>query len=394
MMHRKSFPLFAFALGVCLHAGLMERNVYADDVDDQLKILAAVGPDGEGSAAARRARDRLLKRGPEILPRLLQAMDTPNLIAANWCRSVFEQIVSRQLKSPQPKLPLVLFRRFVEDPRRQGRLRRRLLDLLDGLDKGYRGRLLRRFLADPEFREEAVADLLRLADTARKQGRKADAIRQYRSAFDHARSSTQIRQASERLKSLGEKADIIAQMGFVTDWYLLGPFDAPGKTGFTLRFPPEKNVELSAVYQGKNSRKIRWQRHRTTDRLGQVNLISAVASVKEAVGYAYCELLSARDQTAELRCGADDNLTVWLNGRKVFSRLQWLNGTRLDRFSAAVKIKKGRNRLLVKICQGPQHKNPAVPNNWSLQLRFCGKDGKGLGLKTLVPSAQKLKGSP
>jgi hypothetical protein len=47
---------------------------------------------------------------------------------------------------------------------------------------------------------------------------------------------------------------------------------------------------------------------------------------------------------------------------------------------------------LVKICQGPQHKDPQVPNNWSLQLRLCDADGKGLPLGTTpiaAPEARK-----
>ena len=52
--------------------------------------------------------------------------------------------------------------------------------------------------------------------------------------------------------------------------------------------------------------------------------------------------------------------------RPALGRDQWLNGTRLDRFVTPVRRAAGMNRLLVKICQGPQHKDPEVPNNWSL----------------------------
>ena len=77
-------------------------------------------------------------------------------------------------------------------------------------------------------------------------------------------------------------------------------------------------------------------------------------------------------------CGADDNCTVWLNGEKVLAREQWLNGTRFDRFVAPIKLKVGRNTLLVKVCQGPQHKDPEVSNNWSMQLRLCDNQGQGI----------------
>ena len=51
-----------------------------------------------------------------------------------------------------------------------------------------------------------------------------------------------------------------------------------------------------------------------------------------------------------------------------------------------MSLKRGRNRMLVKVCQGPQHKNPAVPNNWSMQLRICDAQGGGVGVTNGLPA--------
>jgi hypothetical protein len=352
----------------------------SNSVEDDIKTVLAVGPGGVGSTEARIARDRLANGGVERLPRLLAAMDTDNPVAANWFRTAFEQIVRREEAKPQPQLPIAYFKSFARDPQRQGKVRRLLLDVLDRHEPDFRSKLILTLLDDAEFRGDAVTETLKRGDAARKQGDDKQATLLFRAAFASARDSSQVIAAAGRLKAVDKEVDIISHMGFVIDWHLLGPFDAPGKTGFELSFPPEKSIDLTAAYAGKANANIRWKRHQTSDRLGQVNLATAIAPVKEAVGYAYSEINSPRTQTVELRCGADDNLTVWLNGKKVFSRLQWLNGIRLDRFSAPVTLKKGRNTLLLKICQGPQHKNPAVPNNWSMQLRFCNADGAGVGM--------------
>jgi hypothetical protein len=352
----------------------------SNSVEDDIKTVLAVGPGGAGSADARIARDRLAEGGVKQLPRLLAAMDTDNPVAANWFRTAFEQIVRREEARPQPQLPISYFKSFARDPKRQGKVRRLLLDLLDQHDPDFRSKLILTLLNDPEFRGDAITETLKRGDAARKQGDDKQATLLFRAAFGSARDSSQVIAAAGKLKAVGEEVDIISHMGFVIDWHLLGPFDAPGKTGFELSFPPEKSIDFTAVYDGKANANIRWKRYQTADRLGQVNLATAIAPVKEAVGYAYSEVNSPRDQQVELRCGADDNITIWLNGKKVFSRLQWLNGIRLDRFSARVTLKKGRNTLLLKICQGPQHKNPAVPNNWSMQLRFCNAAGAGVGI--------------
>jgi hypothetical protein len=366
-------------------------EVRADEVDKALATIRAAGPGGSGSRPARQARDRIARQGIQVLPRLLQAMDSDNIVALNWYRSAYEQIVAAEWKRKTPRFPVDWLKTFVSRRQHQGRVRRLVLNLVDRLEPGSRTQLISTLLDDPEFRQEAIAIALQRADKAFSNQDLTTAREEYQRIFRHARDSQQILRAADKLKSVGVQVNVIRHMGFVTHWYLLGPFDAPGKTGFELKFPPETKVDLQATYDGQAKQRIGWKRATTTDRLGQINLIQAIAATREAVGYAYAELNSPKQQDAQLRCGADDNLSVWLNDKAVFSRKQWLNGTRLDRFSAPVRLLKGRNRLLVKICQGPQHKNPAVPNNWSLQLRFCDASGAAVGLSSLLPDPSDLR---
>ena len=377
-------------LVVGLTVGRLGPAVWAEEITDDLATVARTGPGGRGSVAARKATDRLARNGLELLPRLLEAMDTDNIVAANWYRTVYEQITRRELaRDPVPDFPVSLLKTYVTNPKRQGRVRRLVLDLVERLEPGTTDSLIPGLMADPEFRDDAVAAALARGDRARKAGRTREASGEYRKAFQAARNSGQIGTAADRLKAVGQEVSVVTHMGFVTNWFLLGPFDAPGTTGFELVLPPEKQVktavDLAATYAGKGGGRIKWGRHQSGDRFGQSNLNAAIAAVKEAVGYAYTEVISPRKQSVQIRCGADDNITIWLNGKQVLRRLQWLNGTRLDRFRASVTLKKGRNRMLVKVCQGPQHKNPAVPNNWSLQLRFCDAAGGGVGVTSGLP---------
>ena len=357
----------------------------ADDVDQWLNTISKAGPEAAGSRSARAAADQLRGQGVAILPRLLEAMDTPNVVAANWYRTVFDDVVQGELENESPQLPLALFRKVVRDTNRQGRLRRYLLAFLDRFEPNFRQAWMAGQLDDTEFRDEAVAIALNAAQKAKQDQQPDKARNAFRKAFQHARREDQVRTAADGLKSLGVDVSIVKHMGFVTQWYLLGPFDAPEKTGFKLRLPPESKVDLQASYDGKDGNSISWKPFKTPDRMGQLNLVQAIAPVKEAVGYAYAELNSPRAQEVQLRCGADDNLSVWINEKLVLARLQWLNGTRLDRFTATVSLRQGVNRILVKVCQGPQHKNPAVSNNWSLQLRFCDSTGAAVGLKPVLP---------
>jgi hypothetical protein len=364
--------------------------VSADDFDADIADIRAVGPQGVGSAAARKAARRLAESGPQVLTPLLVAMDTDNIVAANWFRTACANIVTRELEKGEPQLPVEFLREYVNDTRRQGRARRLVLELLDRLDPQFSTAWVPTRLDDPDFRDDAVAAVLAAGQAAQDSG-SADAAREsYKTAFAKARNSEQLLDAARRLRSLGDAVSIVRQMGFLTDWHVLGPFDAPGKTGFAAVFPPESTVDLTAEYAGQAG-PIRWKRYETKDDLGQIDLVQAIGPVGEAVGYAYTEIESPREQQVELRCSADDNLSVWLNGEKIFGREQWLNGTRLDRFIAPAHLKAGPNRVLVKICQGPQHANPAVPNNWTMQVRFCAPDGAGAAFHSALPPAAEQK---
>ncbi|MBI3839844.1 MAG: hypothetical protein HY288_18125 [Planctomycetia bacterium] len=356
---------------------------HADEIDRQLAVIAQTGPQGAGSAAARAACDELSSHRTDLVPRMLMAMETTNPVAANWYRTAFETIVERELAKANPQFPLEDLRAFVHDPKRAGRVRRLALALCDRVDKDYSKQFIPRMLDDPEFRSDAVEAALAAGQQALENGDSETAQTEFHQAFDHAREGTQTTRAASKLAGLGHKVDIAVHLGLVIDWWLVGPFDAPRFSGFARQFPPEQQVDLQAEYVGQEGRTIGWLRYRTADPLGELNLIQALGPAKEAVAYAYTYVESPREQAAQLRCGADDNCTVWLNGQKVFGRDQWLNGTRFDRFITPVQLRRGQNRILVKICQGPQHKDPQVSNNWSLQLRFCDENGAGL----VLPSA-------
>lgn len=355
------------------------------EVAEQLAVISRVGRLGTGSAEARVARDALAQRDIRILPALLTAMDTSNSVAANWYRTIYEQIIARAQAQPDAVWPVEFLKGYVGEALRQGRPRRLALALIERLEPGFSEQWKPSRLADPEFRYEAVNLALAAGDRLVTAKDTEQAKAAYRRAFEAARDSAQVTQAADKLRSLNETTDAVAHLGLVVDWWLIGPFDAPEKTGFNTVFEPERKIDLQAKYAGQDGSQIAWIKHHAADSLGQLNLINAIAATREAVGYGYSEIEVPTGGAALLGCGADDNCAVWLNGEKVLAREQWLNGTRFDRFVTPVKLRTGRNTLLVKICQGPQHKDPEVPNNWSLQLRLCDGDGKGIAFKSALP---------
>ena len=360
-----------------------------EGVRDWIAQVRQVGPEGARSEHAREAVEKLAKCGPDAIPALLEGMDTPDIVAANWLRSAFDQVVARAMKSNPSSLPIGELRRFVLDSKRQGRVRRLALDVLVQLDPKTPSKLIPSMLDDPEFRRDAVAVALADGDVAAQAKHVDVALVATTKAFDAARDADQIRAAAAKLKSLGRDVSIIEHMGFLVEWYVIGPFDGPEFAAFKNVYPPEKEINLQATYDGPRGR-VSWQRHRTTDEFGTVDLVKAVAATDDAAAYAYTTVESPESREAQIRCGADDNIQIWLNGQKVFGKEEWQNGTRLDRFIAPVQLRKGANEILVKVCQGPKYLDPGMANPWSMQIRICDGTGRGIQLPRHVDQNRAL----
>jgi hypothetical protein len=192
------------------------------------------------------------------------------------------------------------------------------------------------------------------------------------------------------LLDLSVKASVAEHMGFLTEWYLIGPFDARGMKGFTTSYPPEKGIDLKAEYPGQNG-KVRWVYYRVREpspRAGgrHVALVDlrareALGDADDAVAYAYTAFTVPRARAVEIRGSADDNFTVWVNGAKAFAFEEYRNGVRLDRHRFRVGLRAGRNTVLVKVCQAPANPEP----NWEFFLRVVDETGKGIPFRAALP---------
>lgn len=134
-------------------------------------------------------------------------------------------------------------------------------------------------------------------------------------------------------------------------WHIVGPFDnGEGDAGFEREFPPEKSVDLKASYPGKSG-PVRWKAVKP-DAKGYVDLQAFYAPDSEQiVSYLYREMESPVDQEATLLLGADDCSRLWLNGAVVHVSHDH-NAAAPEQYTVRVKLKKGVNRLMLKINNG------------------------------------------
>ncbi len=134
-------------------------------------------------------------------------------------------------------------------------------------------------------------------------------------------------------------------------WHIVGPFDnGEADAGLDKLFPPEKEIDLKAQHDGKSG-KVGWKVVRP-EATGYLDLMKHYApNHAQIVSYLYQEIESPADQEATILIGNDDGCKVWLNGDKVFEDRRHIAAVP-EASQSKVKLKKGVNKVLVKIVNG------------------------------------------
>ena len=152
---------------------------------------------------------------------------------------------------------------------------------------------------------------------------------------------------------------------FIGEWDLVGPFHAADMDDLPTVYPPETETAPAESYKGKNGATVRWRTVRADDQ-GYVRLDDLIKPNEQAIVYAAAYVLSPDDRDAALLLGSDDGVRVWVNGGLVHTNPVYrAAGPDLDR--VAVRLKKGWNKVLIKVLQGA--------GGWGYYARFADPDG-------------------
>ncbi len=162
--------------------------------------------------------------------------------------------------------------------------------------------------------------------------------------------------------------DQLQRLGFVTRGWLAGPFDNEGKSGCDTAWAPEQGVDLAARFPGK-VRETSWRRLPDASRDGFVDLGALLTPDDEAVSYVLSVVEVPADTKAVLRLGVAGASRLFVNGTRVFADDTY-RPARFDAAQVGVTLKKGANRLLLKVCheRGPH----------GFYLRVSGTSGDAL----------------
>ncbi len=199
-------------------------------------------------------------------------------------------------------------------------------------------------LARLEQIHDQVEDLPRLAAAYARTADDPSALPEIRSLARY-----QLARVDRSRGNLQKAAAELRRLGFLATWKVIGPFNDEGKAGFDATYPPEKAIDLAARYPGK-AREVSWRElPPEAVVLGFVNLGAVMRPARSIAAYALAVVESPREQRVRLWTGASGALKIWVNGALAIAEKSY-HPARPDQFGAAVTLRKGPNRILVKLC--------------------------------------------
>jgi cellulose synthase operon protein C len=143
--------------------------------------------------------------------------------------------------------------------------------------------------------------------------------------------------------------DMLEPLGFMQDFYVVGGFDNEGKQGCDTDWGPEAAVDLKATYPAK-TREAGWRRLPAKNPDGYVDLSTLIRPQTEVVAYALGFLQAEKETSVELSIGASGAFRLFVNGVKALSEDRY-NLPRPDQARVQVRLRKGVNRVMLKVCQ-------------------------------------------
>lgn len=347
----------------------------ASEISDALATIKNIQGEGLGNESASQAWSVLSKAELSDLPEIIKGLDDASPLAANYLRLATDSIVGQQ--GTRSELPKETLTQLVMDLDHSSQARELAFEIISVSDSDYSQNMVGLFINDPSLslRRLAVARKKAEADILLSVSQKDAALSIYQEVLQSARDIDQIESIITELNSLGKKVTVTDTFGFLMDWQIVGPFHNIDRAGFGEIFPPEKNLGIKKSFNGKSG-EIKWKSYQSRDTYGKVDINQAVGPVKEVTAYAYREFFSDKDQPAQIRLGCKNAWKIWFNGEYVFGRDEYHRGSRIDQYSFPINLKKGANKILLKVCQNEQ--TESWTKEWEFQFRICDASGKSI----------------
>jgi tetratricopeptide (TPR) repeat protein/transglutaminase-like putative cysteine protease len=144
--------------------------------------------------------------------------------------------------------------------------------------------------------------------------------------------------------------------GYISNYWITGPFDNDGKSGLDTAFGPEAaKIDRTSRFEGKERRAASWRKVTLQGPFGWLDGSAYLRPSHDACFYAATAIRNGakRPSAITLFFGTSGAVRAWWNG-EVIARDDKYRDIDPDRHGAKVALQAGDNRLVVKVCGGAQ----------------------------------------
>jgi len=175
------------------------------------------------------------------------------------------------------------------------------------------------------------------------------------------------------------------QRGLLDRFALISPFDNADGKGFAAEYPPERELDYDAEYEGTHF-PARWRVGVPMNHQRNVDLRDLVSPGTGVTAYGNTYVKVPEETNYLLRITTTDPIKVWVNDIEVLSR-QTIDADATDQFSFPVLLRAGWNRILFKSCH--------LEGGWQVGIGVTHPDGRLVkGLENSAGPVDVAEGQP
>ncbi|MFH1740309.1 MAG: hypothetical protein ABIH23_14975 [bacterium] len=154
-------------------------------------------------------------------------------------------------------------------------------------------------------------------------------------------------------------------ISLVTAWNVIGPFGNDKGKGHDTAYPPEREIDLDAIYDGLEG-PVKWEIMSGSKQTGYMNFVHQFTPTNWVSAYALNYLYTKHDTDVQLRVGSNDTLKVWVDGAPVWSYDHERSAV-VDNDVIPVRLKAGWTPVLLKVSQ--------TEGGWGFYFRVTDSQG-------------------
>ncbi len=147
---------------------------------------------------------------------------------------------------------------------------------------------------------------------------------------------------------------------FVTDWWLIGPFDNINNQGLMKEYGPEDKFDTKMTFAGIGNREVKWKSYYNSAS-GYIDFTKVFHPSENGVAYAGRIVRVDEDMLVKIGVGSNDGVRMWLNGELVLDH-KVLRKAEPNQEILYLPFKKGDNTVLLKVDQ--------VGGGWGFYFSF------------------------